>query len=143
MALYFQTDINRNDIFMNDRVYFSYPEAEDGMGGPEIIREIRNHSRKIPIRVRSSFINLGEKYGSNYTGLWNDVHQEEKLIIFREDLDKLKSYLDRNALVCFFITQWTDVLYEMERKAPKLMDTISEDAGRIFDMYPPKDIRTL
>jgi len=57
MALYFQTDINRNDIFMNDRVYFSYPEAEDGMGGPEIIREIRNHSRKIPIRVRSSFIN--------------------------------------------------------------------------------------
>ena len=29
MPLYFQTNVNRSDIFMNDRVYFAYPESED------------------------------------------------------------------------------------------------------------------
>tara|TARA_R100001082_G_scaffold110338_1_gene90005 strand:- start:1415 stop:1846 length:432 start_codon:yes stop_codon:yes gene_type:complete len=143
MALYFQTSVNRNDIFMNDRVYFAYPESEDTIAGPEMIMEVRTNSKKIPIRVRKSYIVVDEKYGSMYTGFWSDMQFEEKMQLFREDLGIMKSYLDRGALVCFFIGNWTDVLYNMERKSPKIMSTIRDETAEIFDMYPPKDIRTL
>ncbi len=143
MALYFQTNVNRSDIFMNDRVYFAYPEAEDELSGPEMIMEIRNNSRKIPIRVRKSYIVVDEKYGSMYTGFWPDVQFEDKMTVFRKDLAVMKSYLDKGALVCFFIGQWTDVLNDMERKSPNTMRAIRDEMAEIFDMYPPKDIRTL
>ena len=55
----------------------------------------------------------------------------------------MKSLLNRGALVCFFIGNWTDVLHEMEKKSPKLMGAMRDETSEIFDMYPPKDIRTL
>jgi len=143
MPLYFQTNINMSDIFMNDRVYFAYPESEDQIAGPEIVREVRNNSKSIPIRIRKSYVMVDEKYGSMYTGFWSDMQFEEKMELFREDLSRMKSLLDRGALVCFFIGNWTDVLHEMDKKSPKLMRTMRDETAEIFDMYPPKDIRTL
>ena len=143
MALYFQTNINMSDIFMNDRVYFAYPESEDRIAGPDIVREVRTNSKSVPIRIRKSYIMVDDKYGSMYTGFWSDMQFEEKMELFREDLSRMKSLLDRGALVCFFIGNWTDVLHEMDKKSPKLMRTMRDETAEIFDMYPPKDIRTL
>ena len=143
MPLYFQTNINMSDIFMNDRVYFAYPESEDKIAGPEIVREVRNNSKSIPICIRKSYVMVDEKYGSMYTGFWSDMQFEEKIGLFRKDLTVMKSLLDRGALVCFFIGNWTDVLHEMDKKSPKLMRTMRDETAEIFDMYPPKDIRTL
>ena len=143
MALYFQTNINMSDIFMNDRVYFAYPESEDRIAGPEIVREVRTNSKGVPIRIRKSYVMVDEKYGSMYTGFWSDMQFEEKMQMFREDLNYMKSLLDRGALVCFFIGNWTDILYDMEKKSPKLMSAMRDETSEIFDLYPPKDIRTL
>ena len=65
------------------------------------------------------------------------------MVLFRKDLTVMKSLLDRGALVCFFIGHWTDVLHDMERKSPHTMRAIRDEMAEIFDMYPPKDIRTL
>ena len=128
---------------MNDKVPFAFPESEDRIAGPDIVREVRTNSKSVPIRNRRSYIIVDEKYGSMYTGFWSDMQFEEKILLFREDLGRMKSLLDRGALVCFFIGNWTDILYDMEKKSPKLMSAMRDETSEIFDLYPPKDIRTL
>ena len=132
---------------MHDRIRptlsLEITETTDQIAGPEIVREVRNNSKSIPIRIRKSYIMVDEKYGSMYTGFWSDMQFEEKMGLFRKDLAVMKSLLNRGALVCFFIGNWTDVLHEMEKKSPKLMGAMRDETSEIFDMYPPKDIRTL
>ena len=86
MALYFQTNINRSDIFMNDKVHFAFPESEDRIAGPDIVREVRTNSKSVPIRIRKSYIMVDDKYGSMYTGFWSDMQFEEKMQIFMLEL---------------------------------------------------------
>ena len=143
MPLYFQTDIALNDIYMNDRVFFSYPEAEDTMGGPQIIRELRVNTKRLPIRICSSFISLDERYGRSYTGMWEDHQRDSKLNLFRDDLDSLKNKLDRGVLVCFYIAEWIEALRKLEKLAPVIHNTISQETGRLFDLYPPRSIKNL
>ena len=143
MPLYFQTDISVNDIYMNDRVFFSYPEAEDKVGGKDIIRELRTNTKRIPIRICSSFLDLDDKYRKLYSGMWDDSQQESKLHLFREDLQNLKNKLDQNALVCFYIAEWQEIITKLQKYSPEIFEIVVEERGAIFDLYPPRDIRSL
>ena len=143
MRLYFQTDISVNDIYMNDKVFFSYPESEDKLGGKDIIRELRTNTKRIPIRVCHSFLSLDDKYGKVYSGMWDDSQQESKLHLFREDLQNLKNKLNQNALVCFYIAEWQEVITKLQKYSPEIFEVVVEETGAVFDLYPPRDIRSL
>ena len=68
---------------------------------------------------------------------------ESKLHLFREDLQNLKNKLDQNALVCFYIAEWQEIITKLQKYSPEIFEIVVEETGAIFDLYPPRDIRSL
>lgn len=132
MPIYFQTDVSFSDIYMNDNVWYAFPDSEDQKGGADIIRELRTSSTSIPIRVCKSFYKGGG---------WDDYDYDKKIALLIEDLNKVKEVLNKGALVCFYMAEWTESLEKMKKKSYKIFDFALEESGALFDAFPPKDIK--
>ena len=70
MPIYFQTDVSFSDLYMNDNVWYAFPDSEDQKGGADVIRELRASSTSISIRVCKSFYEGGE---------WDDYDYDKKV----------------------------------------------------------------
>jgi len=132
MPIYFQTDVSFSDIYMNDNVWYAFPDSEDQKGGADVIRELRASSTSIPIRVCKSFFEGGE---------WDDYDYDKKVLLLIEDLNKVKKVLDKGALVCFYMAEWTENLEKLKKNSRKIFNFALEESGALFDTYPPKDIK--
>jgi len=132
MPLYFQTDVTFSDIYMNDNVWFAFPDSEDQKSGPDVIRELRAGSTALPIRVCKSFYD---------GGMWEDYDYDKKTEMIIEDLSKVQKVLDKGALVCFYMAEWTESLEKMRKGAVRIQTFAIKHSGTLFDAYPPKDIK--
>ena len=132
MPLYFQTDVTFSDIYMNDNVWFAFPDSEDQKSGPDVIRELRAGSTALPIRVCKSFYD---------GGMWEDYDYDKKTAMIVEDLSKVQKVLDKGALVCFYMAEWTESLEKMRKSAIRIQTFAIKHSGALFDAYPPKDIK--
>jgi hypothetical protein len=132
MPLYFQTDVTFSDIYMNDNVWFAFPDSEDQKSGPDVIRELRAGSTALPIRVCKSFYD---------GGMWEDYDYDKKTAMIVEDLSKVQKVLDKGALVCFYMAEWTESLEKMRKDAIRIQTFAIKHSGALFDAYPPKDIK--
>ena len=132
MPLYFQTDVTFSDIYMNDNVWFAFPDSEDQKSGPDVIRELRAGSTALPIRVCKSFYD---------GGMWEDYDYDKKTAMIVEDLSKVQKVLDKGALVCFYMAEWTESLEKMRKGAVRIQTFAIKHSGTLFDAYPPKDIK--
>ena len=57
------------------------------------------------------------------------------------DENKVKKVLDKGALVCFYMAEWTESLEKLKKNSRKIFNFALEESGALFDTYPPKDIK--
>ena len=128
--IYLSTEVTIGDSYLNENVYFAYPECDKIFGGDSIIKELRNHPVSIPIRLTYTF-DLDEP--------WKDDRYEEHMEKIDHDLNNLLIHTKkRGGLV---VLHWTGIEEQraiLKQSAPKTFKYFNDKFEDIIYKHTPR-----